>query len=327
MRQIIDCFLSDIDKVVADQVAEQLQEDKLVQNINRVALAALMPTDALRDIAKLLDSEYALLCLKDVPLKIGARALERMVRVAEETNAAMVYADRWEMRGEETRRHPVIDYQLGSIRDDFDFGSLWLVRGSMLKDWASEATDDYRFAALYDLRLYLSRRGELVHLHEFLYTEQERDLRRSGERQFDYVNPRNREVQIEMERVATRHLAAIGALVDTSEREAIDFHEQEFAVEASVVIPVFNRAKTIADAVKSALGQKTTFPFNVIVVDNHSTDGTTAILQELQEERGEKQEAGGQLVHITPKRTDLGIGGCWNEAVQVGLRKHHYEQS
>ena len=315
MRQIIDCFLSNVDKVVADQVAEQLQEDKLVQNINQVALAALMPTDALRDVAKLLDSEYALLCLKDVPLKIGARALERMVRVAEETNAAMVYADRWEVRGEETRRHPVIDYQLGSIRDDFDFGSLWLVRGSMLKDWASEATDDYRFAALYDLRLYLSRRGELVHLHEFLYTEQERDLRRSGERQFDYVNPRNREVQIEMERVATRHLAAIGALVDTSEREAIDFHEQEFGVEASVVIPVFNREKTIADAVKSALGQKTTFPFNVIVVDNHSTDGTTAILQELQEERGEKQEAGGQLVHIIPKRTDLGIGGCWNEAV------------
>ena len=205
---------------------------------------------------------------------------------------------------------------MGSIRDDFDFGSLWLVRGDKLKEWASEAGESYLYAALYDLRLFLSRQGELLHLHEFLYTEQERDLRRSGERQFDYVNPRNREVQIEMERVATRHLSAIGALVDTSEREAIDFSEQEFAVEASVVIPVFNRAKTIADAVKSALGQKTTFPFNVIVVDNHSTDGTTDILKELQETADKKQDAeGGRLVHIIPSRTDLGIGGCWNEAV------------
>ena len=306
MRQKIDCFLPEADKVVAEQMAEQLQEDKLVQNIDYVAIATLMPTDALRDIAKRLDSDYALLCLKDVPIRLGARALERMVRVAEETDAAMVYADRWE---DDTRRHPVIDYQLGSIRDDFDFGSLWLVRGSLLKDWTAEAGEDYQFAALYDLRLYLSRHGELVHLREFLYTEQERDKRRSGERQFDYVNPRNREVQIEMERVATRHLSAIGALVDAGDREEIDFREQEFAVEASVVIPVFNRAKTIADAVKSAMGQKTTFPFNVIVVDNHSTDGTTEILKELVASQPDL------LVHIIPERTDLGIGGCWNEAV------------
>ncbi len=316
MRQIIDCFLPDTDKVVAEQTAAQLQEDKLVQNIRYVALGTLMSTDALRSISTSLDSDYALLCLKDVPVRIGAGALQRMVRAAEESDAVMVYADRWETRGEETLRHPVIDYQLGSIRDDFDFGSLWLVRGDKLKEWASEAGESYLYAALYDLRLFLSRQGELLHLHEFLYTEQERDLRRSGERQFDYVNPRNREVQIEMERVATRHLSAIGALVDTSERETIDFSEQEFAVEASVVIPVFNRAKTIADAVKSALGQKTTFPFNVIVVDNHSTDGTTDILKELQETAGKKQDAeSGRLVHIIPSRTDLGIGGCWNEAV------------
>ena len=346
---MIDCFLSGADAAVAERMATALCEDKLVRKTSVVTLGALMSTDDVRAIAREAAGTYVLLCLKDVELRLGAGALERMVRVAEETDAAMVYADRWEERstddgGLAMLRHPVIDYQLGSIRDDFDFGSLWLIRTSLLKEWASFdgerreegwPTGGLRFAGLYDLRLFLSRKGELVHVREFLYTEQERDLRRSGERQFDYVNPRNREVQLEMEMVATRHLSEIGALVDTTDREPIDFDEQSFEVEASVVIPVFNRAKTIADAVRSALGQKTTFKFNVIVVDNHSTDGTTEILEELakKEERGERREEreyteveggmrnvegetrSGRLIHIIPERRDLGIGGCWNVAV------------
>lgn len=212
-------------------------------------------------------------------------------------------------------KHPVIDYQPGSIRDDFDFGSVVLLNGKALREaplqFSAEGGSEqvgWKYAGWYDLRLYLSRIGRIVHLNEFLYTEEELDLRKSGEKQFDYVNPRNREVQIEMEQVATRHLQALGALVDTSAYTQPDFDEQAFDVEASVIIPVFNREKTIRDAVESALLQQTNFHFNVIVVDNHSTDGTTKVLQAIHNTQP-------KLVHIIPERTDLGIGGCWNLAI------------
>jgi hypothetical protein len=224
----------------------------------------------------------------------------------------MVYADRY--------GHPVIDYQLGSIRDDFDFGSLWLVKTSLLHTFAMQAGEhDYQYAGLYALRLFLSREGQLLHLNEALYKEVELDTRASGVKQFDYVNPRNREVQIEMENAATAHLDAIGAKIDSSYYRTPDFSEQEFSVEASVVIPVYNRAKTIADAVNSALQQKTSFKFNVIVVDNHSTDGTSEILAGLSQPRSPLSRMSSwhddKLHVIVPERTDLGIGGCWNVAI------------
>ncbi|MBR1468497.1 MAG: DUF4922 domain-containing protein [Prevotella sp.] len=269
----------------------------------------------LQQIAAQADTEYALLSLKPTAVSLGEGALERMLRVADYSDAAMVYSDyRAEKStddGPVVERHPVIDYQEGSLRDDFDFGQLVLVRTQLLKEWAQGLTDDdlnRRFSGWYDLRLFLSRRGRLFHLNEMLYTTIEEDTRKSGEKQFDYVNPRNREVQIEMEQVCTRHLAQLDALVDTTAYAAPDFDEQEFATEASVVIPVFNRAKTVADAVKSALSQKTKFPFNVIVVDNHSTDGTAEILADLA-----RQNAA--LVVLVPERDDLGIGGCWNVAI------------
>ena len=253
---------------------------------------------------------YALLCLKPFALQLGESALERMMLVAGDTEAAMVYSDRYTMEQGVRKAHPVIDYQEGALRDDFDFGSVWLVRTSLLHQYAASDQDhDYQYAALYDLRLFLSREGRLLHLNEYLYTEEERDLRASGEKQFDYVNPRNREVQIEMEQACTAHLKAVNALVDTSLYNEVDFAEQEFEVEASVVIPVFNREKTIKDAVESALSQKATFKYNVIVVDNHSTDGTSEILTSLLSCHDNK------LHVIVPQRTDLGIGGCWNEAI------------
>ena len=214
-------------------------------------------------------------------------------------------------------KHPVIDYQEGSLRDDFDFGSLWLIKSQCLRDYAAQ-TDrvDYLYAGLYDLRLYLSRVGEIFHLNEYLYTENELDTRKSGEKQFDYVNPRNREVQIEMERACTQHLEKVGALIDTSYYRLPDFNEQDFEYEASVVIPVFNREKTIADAVKSALSQKANFKFNVIVVNNHSTDKTGEILSRIAHEMEEKNDKqAGRLIQIVPERRDLGIGGCWNVAI------------
>ena len=324
-KKQIDCFLPYSTAAMMQSLAAQLYEDGVVKNIYTLA-ADVLPTEALpqythhlqagsllslatmRLIATTATADYALFYLKQGPITLGYHALERMLQVAEETGAAMVYADHYSVEAGKTVKHPVTDYQLGSIRDDFDFGSVVLLKTEYLKEYAAkEVAKDYQFAGWYDLRLFLSREGELFHLNEYLYTEEEDDLRASGEKQFDYVNPRNREVQIEMERAATAHLSAIKALVDTTQYEQPDFSGEAFLVEASVVIPVFNREKTVRDAVVSALSQKTDFPFNVIVVDNHSTDGTTEILSSL--------AADERLVHLIPTRTDLCIGGCWNYAI------------
>ena len=339
MRERTDCFLPCARLETLLPTIEQLKAEKTVQHIwllvsqetadtieapancSLMVIDKLLSASTMQQIAQTTTGEYTLLCLKSTPLRLGMGAVERLVRTAYESAAAMVYADRWEEtiadapspEGQEpaasttvTTRHPVIDYQKGSIRDDFDFGSVVLVRSQWMKDY--QPTADFSYAGWYDLRLYLSRRGELFHLNELLYTEQEDDTRASGVKQFDYVNPRNREVQIEMEQAATAHLRAIDALVDVNNYDDPDFDEQPFDCEASVVIPVFNRERTVADAVKSALMQKTNFRFNVIVVDNHSTDGTTAILRQMANENS-------QLIHIIPERRDLGIGGCWNVAI------------
>ena len=324
-KKQIDCFLPYSTAAMMQSLAAQLYESGVVKNIYTLA-ADVPPTEALpqythhlqagsllslatmRLIATTATADYALLYLKQGPVTLGYHALERMLQVAEETGAAMVYADHYSVEAGKTVKHPVTDYQLGSIRDDFDFGSVVLLKTEYLKEYAArEVAKDYQFAGWYDLRLFLSREGELFHLNEYLYTEEEDDLRASGEKQFDYVNPRNREVQIEMEQAVTAHLSAIKALVDTTQYVQPDFSGEAFPVEASVVIPVFNREKTVRDAVVSALSQKTDFPFNVIVVDNHSTDGTTEILSSL--------AADERLVHLIPTRTDLCIGGCWNYAI------------
>lgn len=272
----------------------------------------LPSTQELLDIAGKMTGDYVLFNLKPTIVEMGDNALLRLIRVAEETDAAMVYSDYLAVKEGETERHPVIDYQEGSLRDDFDFGQVVLIRTKWLKKWGEEVAADenrhYQFAAWYDFRLFLSRCGLLFHLNETLYTTVEEDTRKSGEKQFDYVNPRNREVQIEMERACTEHLRQLNALIDPTSYGDIDFNEGDFEVEASIVIPVFNRAKTVADAVKSALSQETKFPYNVIVVDNHSTDGTSEILAEL----AQKHE---NLVVLNPHRRDLGIGGCWNLAI------------
>lgn len=266
-----------------------------------------LSTAAMKAVAEAAASPYTLVGLKATAFTLGLYAIPRWLRAAAETDAALVYADHYSVEGGQVVKHPVIDYQEGSLRDDFDFGSLLLIKTSLLQAYAGQAKlPDYQYAGLYDLRLYLSRQGRLFHLNEYLYTEQEHDLRTSGEKQFDYVNPRNREVQVEMEQAVTAHLAEVGALVDTARYHTIDFDEEEFPVEASVVIPVFNRERTICDAVDSALAQKAAFKYNVIVVDNHSTDRTTELLEAYTDAR---------LVHIIPDRTDLGIGGCWNVAV------------
>ena len=335
MRQKIDLFLPCEDLDVAQEALLELHDNKTVQHINLLVSAdfaashqvpdgctfivvdRLESSNTVSSIAENTDADYVIICTKATPIRWGLYALERFLRTADDTGAVMVYSDHYSVQEGKLEKHPVIDYQAGSLRDDFDFGSLWLVKAQNLLDYAAQQDrQEYQFAGLYDLRLYLSRVGEIFHINEFLYTEDELDTRKSGEKQFDYVNPRNREVQIEMEKACTHHLEKVGALVDTNYYRLPDFDEQEFEYEASVIIPVFNREKTIADAVKSALSQKTSFKFNVIVVNNHSTDRTGEILSEIaheMEERNDKQA--GRLVQIVPDRNDLGIGGCWNMAI------------
>ena len=325
MREKIDLFLPCEYIDDAQKALSVLHEYKTVQHIHFLVSADfaahhLVPegctfviTDRLESsntivsIAENTDADYVMICTRHTTIGWGNNTLERFLRVADDTDAVMVYADHYKMVEGKMEKHPVIDYQSGSLRDDFDFGSLWCIKAQALADYIAQPDrEEYQFAALYDLRLYLSRVGEIFHLNEFLYSEAELDTRKSGEKQFDYVNPRNREVQIEMEKACTQHLGKVGALIDTTFYRQPDFGEQDFEYEASVIIPVFNREKTVADAVKSALGQKANFKFNVIVVNNHSTDRTGEILDELKADN---------LIQIVPERTDLGIGGCWNEAI------------
>ena len=325
MREKIDLFLPCEYIGDAQNALSVLHEYKTVQHIHFLVSAdfaahhqvpegctfvitdRLESSNTIASIAENTDADYVMICTRHTTIGWGNNTLERFLRVADDTDAVMVYADHYKMVEGKMEKHPVIDYQSGSLRDDFDFGSLWCIKAQALADYIAQSDrEEYQFAALYDLRLYLSRVGEIFHLNEFLYSEAELDTRKSGEKQFDYVNPRNREVQIEMEKACTQHLGKVGALIDTTFYRQPDFGEQEFEYEASVIIPVFNREKTVADAVKSALGQKASFKFNVIVVNNHSTDRTGEILDEFKADN---------LIQIVPERTDLGIGGCWNEAI------------
>ena len=325
MREKIDLFLPCEYIDDAQNALSVLHEYKTVQHIHFLVSAdfaahhqvpegctfvitdRLESSNTIASIAENTDADYVMICTRHTTIGWGNNTLERFLRVADDTDAVMVYADHYKMVEGKMEKHPVIDYQSGSLRDDFDFGSLWCIKAQALADYIAQSDrEEYQFAALYDLRLYLSRVGEIFHLNEFLYSEAELDTRKSGAKQFDYVNPRNREVQIEMEKACTQHLGKVGALIDTTFYRQPDFGEQDFEYEASVIIPVFNREKTVADAVKSALGQKANFKFNVIVVNNHSTDRTGEILDELKADN---------LIQIVPERTDLGIGGCWNEAI------------
>ena len=251
-------------------------------------------SEAIKRLATEATGDYTLLYIKDTEVVWGYLAQERMKQVMDATGAAMVYADRYVIKDGQREQAPVIDYQKGSLCDDFDFGAVVMIRTSVLKEAASRMKANYRYAGFYDLRLKLSQRYEFVHINEYLYTEQEKDLRLSGQKQFDYVDPRNRERQIEMEQACTEHLKEIGAYLEPQFKN-VDFNQEAFEVEASVIIPVRNRVKTVKDAINSVLSQVADFPFNVIVVDNLAADK--------------------RVIHVIPERTDLGIGGCWNMGI------------
>lgn len=265
-------------------------------------------TVTLQKIAALCSTPYLLIYTKPFALEIAPGSIHRFVQVAQNTSAVLLYSNYYEDKNNRIFPHPVIDYQAGSLRDDFNFGSVLWIETSRFRKAVTQMTRNYRYAALYDLRLKLALQGDILRIPEFLYTEKETDLRLSGEKNFDYVAPAQREIQIEMETACTDYLKSCGAWLAPS-CETADFQNTDFPVEASVIIPVRNRERTIAEAVESALCQQTDFLFNVIVTDNHSTDGTTAILRELSHRYP-------NLVHIIPESGKLGIGGCWNRAIQ-----------
>lgn len=251
------------------------------------------------------NSEYSVFIKQDTLIQLGQFALERFITVADNLDAGIVYSNYYEIKNEVRTPHPVIDYQTGSLRDDFDFGFLFFFNSKFLKDKANKEAD-YKFAGLYDTRLRLSQISAVARIDEYLYSSIETDTRKSGEKLFDYVDPRNRQVQIEMEEACTQHLKDISGYLKP-EFKTVDFEGTQFEYEASVIIPVKNRMNTISDAVESVLAQKTNFKFNLFVVDNYSTDGTT-------EKVAEFAAKDKRVVHLIPERKDLGIGGCWNEA-------------
>lgn len=308
MTKLIDCFLPQGNAEETRRNVEELKSYDTVATVN-VVEGNIKASATLKDIANKATAPYTLLYLKGQFIKLGYLALDRMLALADITKAGMIYADHYNIAADGTRSEaPVIDYQVGSLRDDFNFGSVLLFRTESLKEAASMMKADYQAAGFYDLRLKLTEKYTLEHINEYLYSEVELDTRKTGEKLFDYVDPKNRASQIEMEQAATEYLKEVGGYLKPGFKD-VDITEGEFPVEMTVMIPVRNRIRTIRDAIDSALQQKTTFKYNVFVVENgpecHSTDGTTEAVDEYTDPR---------LIHVVTERRDLCVGGSWNLA-------------
>lgn len=321
MKKSVSCFIPYESVVQVKQTIAGLKETGIVdaiylittdkaaqpyENCKVLYVDALTSTQTMRAIAEQTQGHFTLIYTKSSALQLGYFALDRMVHLMQDGGAVMGYADHFLQKEGKQVKAPVIDYQMGSLRDDFDFGSLLLFSTNAFQKAVQGMDANYRFAGMYDLRLRISCLGQLEHINEFLYTEVEQDMRQSGEKLFDYVDPRNRDRQIEMEQACTAHLKAIGGYL-ASKFTPIEFGAGHFENEASVIIPVFNRIRTVKDAIQSVLKQKTNFKFNLIIIDNHSTDGTTEAIEAFATDE--------RLIHIIPNRNDLGIGGCWNVGV------------
>ncbi len=308
MTQQIDCFIARGNEEETLKNVEAFQNEALVGNVT-VVDGNMKASATLKQIAGQTSVKYTLLFLKGQYIQMGYLALQRMVQVADITRAAMTYADHYNISADSKRTDaPTIDYQMGALRDDFNFGSVLLFRTDALKEAVVRMKADYQAAGFYDLRLKLAEKYQFSHINEYLYSEVELDTRKTGEKLFDYVDPRNRTSQIEMEQAVTEYLKEIGGYLKP-EFEPIDIQAGHFPVEVSVMIPVRNRIRTIRDAIESAQNQRTTFDYNIFIIENgpecHSTDGTTEAIDEMAANDG-------RIVHIVTPRRDLGVGGSWN---------------
>ncbi len=321
MRPTFDLFLPNFNEQIFRETVNSAKKNKALKSIfaltskeeskksdiNNLLIENLYSTETIKLIAKNASSDFIVFITKNTRVDFSVYGLERLLNVASNTNAGIVYCDFYELKEGETKKHPVIEYQVGSLRDDFDFGPMIVINTKSFKKAATDMNDNFISAGLYELWLSVSQKNSIVRIPEYLYTAIEDDNRKSGEKQFDYVDPKNRQRQIEMEEVVSKHLKKIGAYLEPSFNN-INITEFNFECEASVIIPVRNRVKTIGDAIESVLNQKTVLPFNLIVVDNHSTDGTTELIRDF----AQKDD---RLIHIIPESKDLQIGGCWNEGI------------
>lgn len=321
----INCFLSSNTPGVWEETMAELTASKLVHRIylfgqERPAeledCCGFIPTDgnfSTETIRKIADhsngADFSMILARETRIRFGLLALERFLEVASSTGAGMVYSDFNDSVEGKLVAHPVIDYQAGSLRDDFEFGPVLLFHSAVLIRAVAGIAESLEFGGLYQLRLKVSQQGLPLRIPEFLYSVEPLDTRASGLKMFDYVDSKNRAVQVEMEKAVTTHLKETGAYLEPVFEDLV-FEEAFFPVEASVIIPVLNRERTVADAIESVMSQVCDFEFNLILVDNHSTDRTTAIVKEL-------ALTYPRLIHVIPERRDLGIGGCWN----VGI--HH----
>jgi len=318
----INCFIAFNHPEQAEKTAKNLLQSGLVNAVyllatpdnksniagcERIEIDSVQSSDTIQKIAEKSDTQFSLIYTKDTTLELGQYALERFYHIADGTKAGLVYSDYYQIADGVRSNLPLIDYQAGSLRDDFNFGSVLFYNAGILKKAVAATTEKYQHAGFYNLRLKVSQLAELIHINEYLYSEVEYDMRKSGEKLFDYVDPKNRVIQIEMEEACTAHLKAIGAYLAPAFKKIV-FTEGTFPVEASVIIPIRNRVTTVDDAIQSVLSQKTTFKFNLIIVDNFSTDGTSEIIEKIA-----KNDS--RLIHVIPERHDLGIGGCWNVGV------------
>ncbi len=267
--------------------------------------------DTLKDIAQKADTDYLLLITQNTGITFDSDCINRMVQVAEMTNCNMLYSDYFQADNGNLIPTPLINYQIGSVRDDFEFGPIILFRTEAFKKNIKLVKAHLKYSALYALRLRISQKSQIVRIPEFLYSVEKEDFRKTGEKQHDYVKKQFRKIQIELEESFTNYLKDIGAFLQAPFKK-VNLNAEVFATEASVIIPVRNRVKTIKDAIESVQKQRTDFKTNIIIVDNHSTDGTTELIKEISKDNKD-------IIHLIPERKDLGIGGCWNHAINHPL--------
>ncbi len=277
------------------------------ETFKSIPIANIGSSDALKHLIDLVTTDYFLLPLNNAAVTVLKSSLHELVVNADIHLAGIVYSDYTKHTNKSLIPVPLINYQRGSLRDDFNFGPLVLINTEAAKKALLTIRNDYKFAAFYALRLAISRFHDIHHIEKLLFEVDNTDTRKSGEKIFDYVNPKNRDVQIEMEQVVTEHLRQVGGYLAPDFSNS-NLNEHSFPFEASVVIPVKNRIATIGDAISSVLAQETIFRYNIIIVDNYSSDGTTEAIANFAHQNS-------NIIHIVPERKDLGIGGCWNEAI------------
>jgi len=306
---------------------DTFSKSKLIEKIYLISDKTIKPTEkydvlnsnypfsseVMKMISHNADTDFILLIISESVVHIDDKSLNRLILIAEQNNSGWLYTDFYLNIKKVKTHHPLIDYQPGSIRDDFNFGHIILIKTSVFKSAVKNNTENikYNFAGLYGLRLAFSRESSLKRIPEPLYAVEVYETENVKMKMFEYLDPQNWKLQLEMEAAASDHLKRISAFLQPR-INTIKFDEQLFEYEATAVIPVKNRKGTIQEAVESALLQQTDFKFNIIVVDNHSNDGTTEILKTISLKNK-------KVFHLIPQRTDLQIGGCWNEAINHSL--------